>query len=896
MVDEPRSSIANSSDSDKSRDAFRSAFGFDDATENRWLDIARAATTSTTALGKLGRYELLAEAGRGGQGIVYKARQPGTNRLIAIKRLAAGVHASDASRARFHREVSLVASLDHPGIVGVIGMEEVPGEVGSHELLLMEWVDGVAIDQWADTASRWRDMVPVFVQVCDAVAFAHQRGVMHRDLKPSNILVDSTGRARVLDFGLARPTGPSLTISRTTGFVGTPAYASPEAVGVSTPSLSAEFGRKGAGGLVGLQGIDTRSDIFSLGAVLYRLLTKREPFDSGRGIGPLFDAIRSSDPTSPRAINPELPRELEAIVLKALRKSPSERYQSMDAFASDLRRFLAGETVIAVAPSLGYQLRSLVRRHRAASVIAAAGLVGILLFAGAATLLAFTLAKERDALADAQVEIKQKSSEVEAALREALTKGEQHQSTSAFLTSLLSEIDNLQEGERAVTLKELLERASARLRAGELANQPGEEVGLLLTLSEAMRNIAQTDAALELAHEARIRAEKTFGPRSLEVMRSHHALGLAYETHRNPRMSLAYYTSFENLAMELLGPTDRLTMIATHNVGVALRSLNQYREALEYHCSAWTRRAEVFGENDESTISAEKNVAVSYRGIRDNRTAEALVRDALARAEAIHSPQLNTYALRLGYFLDATKRQKEAYPIYLAALERARSANPISKTDLIQTLNGAASAHLANGVPEIAIDLYAEVVALTSELFGEQHWYTPRARRNLARALCEAGRRDEGVGILLDDYSTFAAHNNSPDNLLFFELTDALATELRKAGQLGLALTFREEYVEAYTHLRGPLDRAVPRWETMAQEAREAANTDKHEYALTRALECEQASRARPSKLVDLCLSIAKIRTETGNTTGAADALTQAATFAGDDAHLRKRIADSLAQ
>lgn len=891
MVDEPTSSLTDANNAPKSRDAFRSAFGFDDAMDSRWMEIAREATTETTSLGRLGRYELLAEAGRGGQGIVYKAKQPGTNRTIAIKRLAAGVHASDASRARFHREVSLVASLDHPGIVSVLGMEEVPGELGTHELLLMEWVDGVAIDHWADAQSRWQDVLPVFVQVCDAVAFAHQRGVMHRDLKPSNILVDGTGRARVLDFGLARPTGPNLTISRTTGFVGTPAYASPEAVGISTSSLSGSSLRNGTGAL---QGIDTRSDIFSLGAVLYRLLTKREPFDSSKGIGPLFDAIRATEPKSPRVIVRDVPRELEAIVLKALRKSPSDRYQSVDAFATDLRRFLAGETVVAVPPSLGYQLRSLVRRHRAASVVAVAGLVGVLLFAGTATWLAIKLGKERDALAAAQVEIKNKSSEVEAALKDALTKGEQHQSTSAFLESILSEIDNLQERDRAVTLRELLERAVQRLRAGELANQPGEQAKLFLTLAEAMRGIGQNASGLQLAQEAMSQTIAVFGAHSQEAMRAHHVLGLHYESLNDPVNSLAHYVSYEQLAHEFFGPMHEDSIKATHNTGVALRAIGKYEEALERHCDAWSRRAELFGESSDAAIASERGVAMSYRGMRDTKTSMAVARDALARATIANSPLRIRMAHLVAAWLDAKTQFEEYRSLQEWTLRECRSSTPINTSELIRCLQNVAQVNITQDKPALALPYLEESVSLAEETFGKDHSFVARTKMIYAQALCAAGRQREGLQALQNLRDATSASSDNPNNRNYLELTDAIATELRKAGELELALSYREEYAEAYTHLTGQLDRSVTRWEAMAQEARDASRLDKHEYALARALECEQASRARPPKLVDLCLSLAKIRTETGDAAGSADALAQAATFAGEDAKLKQRIADSL--
>lgn len=894
MVDDPTTSIANSSDPGKSRDAFRSAFGFDDSSESRWLEIAHAAMNDTPSLGRLGRYELLAEAGRGGQGIVYKARQPGTNRTIAIKRLAAGVHASDASRARFHREVSLVASLDHPGIVSVLGMEEVPGELGSHELLLMEWVDGAAIDQWADALppDRWQDILPVFVQVCDAIAFAHQRGVMHRDLKPSNILVDATGRARVLDFGLARPTGPSLTISRTTGFVGTPAYASPEAIGVSASALTGDAARTGAGAL---QGIDTRSDIFSLGAVLYRLITRREPFDSNRGIGPLFDAIRSTDPVSPRSIVADLPRELEAIVLKALRKSPSERYQSMDAFATDLRRFLAGETVVAIPPSFGYQLRSVVRRHRAASMIACGGLVGVLLFAGTATWLAIKLGKERNALAAAQVQIKEKTTQIEAALRDALVKSQQQQSTSAFLTSVLGEVDNLREHDRAVTLKELLDRAAQRLYAGELADQPAEEIRLLLTIAEAMRGIAQYNSGIKLADEALARAVRHFGERSELAAKAHHHLGILHESNRNPIASLSHYFTCEELYREIYGPNSPNTVTAIHNVGVGLRGAGYARDSLEYYCTTWEHRSAIFGELSDESISSERGVSIAYRSMSDQATYKALTMDALVRAKQQNSFHRIFLAHNLADTFDQNTESDQVLQLRQWSLDECRAQNPVDSDQLMRSLQVVARSHLARQQPELALPLLLECVQTSESVFGHDHWNTIRARTEYARALCSAGHRDEGLSILFEQYDA-CSRVESPNNTIRTEVPGALADELRNAGDLDTALSFREEHAESYDFFMAPSAGVVSRWERFANAAADAGNQAKREYALTRAIPSEQAARNRPSKLVDLSLALSDARKQQGDSIGAQEAFAQATTFAGSDKKLAKRVADSLSK
>ncbi len=362
-----------------------------------WLAWARRAE-SPVALGRLGSYELLSEIGHGAQGTVYKARQPGTKREVVIKRLAAGSFATASMRARFEREIEALGVLRHPNIVTAHAAELVDGQ----PILVLEWVDGQPMDRWAAAGPEGRrdvrEILATFALACDAVAHAHQHAVIHRDLKPSNIFVDAVDQPHVLDFGLATWTRDA---ARTTlaapseahGFLGTPAYASPEQIGGGHAEL------------------DTRTDIFSLGVILYELLTGEWPFAApdrhapGPLLADVFDAVRRVEPRRPSSLRPELGTELDAILLKAIAKVPGERYQSADALAGDLRRFLAGEPVLAHPLTTGYELRKLVRRHRVAFGGGAllAGLV--LAFAIVATVFTLRLSqRQRELLAAQQSE------------------------------------------------------------------------------------------------------------------------------------------------------------------------------------------------------------------------------------------------------------------------------------------------------------------------------------------------------------------------------------------------------------------------------------------------------------------------------------------------------------
>jgi serine/threonine protein kinase len=305
-----------------------SLFGFD---SEAWLANARGAE-SAPELGHLGPYELLAEAGRGGQGVVFRARQPGTGREIALKRLLAGSFASATARRRFEREVEAVTALNHPGIVTVYGVDVAEGS----PLLAMDWIEGEPVTAWAAGRAR-EEVLALFLSVCNAVQHAHQRGVLHRDLKPSNVVVDPSGRPRVLDFGLAKlASDPGASVSKSGEFVGTPAYAAPE---------------QWRG-----EEIDARADVYSLGALLFEMLTGRRAVE-GEGIRALAQAELRSVPR-PSSLVRSIPRELDAIVLQALASEREARYQSVDALSGDVRRYLAGQAVLAHPPEPGTSSRS----------------------------------------------------------------------------------------------------------------------------------------------------------------------------------------------------------------------------------------------------------------------------------------------------------------------------------------------------------------------------------------------------------------------------------------------------------------------------------------------------------------------------------------------------------
>ncbi|MDA0254507.1 MAG: protein kinase [Planctomycetota bacterium] len=298
-------------------------------------------------------YELLEEIGRGGMGIVYRARQKSLGRIVAVKMLLRRDLATAADLARFRSEAEAAARLDHPGIVSIFEV----GECGGHPFYSMRYIEGTTLaKRLAEGPVPLRETAGLLAKVAEAVDAAHHRGVLHRDLKPSNILIDSAGEPHVSDFGLAKRIEQDQSMTHTGAILGTPCYMSPEQAA-------------GSRGDVG-----PTSDVWSLGAILYQMLTGRPPFQAANAMDTLL-AVLESDPPVPRSLDPGVDRDLELIALKSLQKPQDLRYASAAGLAADLRAFLAGEPVAARRGGLSDVASRLFRETHHATVLENWGLL-----------------------------------------------------------------------------------------------------------------------------------------------------------------------------------------------------------------------------------------------------------------------------------------------------------------------------------------------------------------------------------------------------------------------------------------------------------------------------------------------------------------------------------------
>src|SRR5665213_981351 len=300
-----------------------------------------AMAGSALRLRYFGDYELLEEIAHGGMGVVYKARQTSLKREVAVKMIRAGALAGPVEVERFHREAQAAANLQHPNIVAI---HEVGEQEGQH-YFSMDYVQGRDLGQIVKDGPIAFERAARYVRtIADAIQFAHQRGTLHRDLKPQNVLIDAADQPRITDFGLARLMDDDTQLTQSGLSLGSPSYMPPE---------------QAAGRLVE---ISPASDVYSIGAILYELLTGQPPFQ-GDSVLSTLQAVGNDEPVAPRRIRADIPIDLETISLKCLEKSPLARYPTARALSDELSRYLAGDPIVARPAGIIRKTVSWMRRH-----------------------------------------------------------------------------------------------------------------------------------------------------------------------------------------------------------------------------------------------------------------------------------------------------------------------------------------------------------------------------------------------------------------------------------------------------------------------------------------------------------------------------------------------------
>jgi tetratricopeptide (TPR) repeat protein/predicted Ser/Thr protein kinase len=749
--------------------------------------------------GVIGRFRVIRELGAGGMGVVYEAEQAEPRRRVALKVMRSSL-VSGAAMERFERESAVLGMLAHPGIAQVFdagrGLIDDAGEPVSY--FAMELVEGAPLTDWA--ASRGlsaRERLGLLAEVARAVHHAHAKGVIHRDLKPGNVLVDGSGRVRVLDFGIARLTEDAGVggATETGQLVGTLAYMSPEqASGVSGD-------------------LDTRSDVFALGVIGYELLSGRLPHAvEGRSIVESVRTIAEGEIKPLSSVDVRLRGDVATIIGKALEKDRERRYQSADELAEDIGRYLRDEPITARPPSLSYSLAKLARRHK--PVVAGVVLGVCALTAGAGV---------------ASWQAVQATRAGEAARTEAAVSGE----VSGFLERMLESADPTRAQGRELTVREVVASAAgeiedaglspevgARLRytLGKTASMLGDYDRAVALLEESARLFAEIDGE---AGRSAINARRQLGfthaeagrPAELEAIALETAATLEREFGRDDPDAIAARGEIARARLDqgdvagalegfraaladaeaALGPTSDVRLSAMHNLASALGQAGELRESVELNERVLAIRLEALGERHPDTITTMNNIATTLVRLGETERAEAMLRDVLrlrrevlgdehrATATAIQNltgvllPQgrldeaeplvreaLAICRARLGaehpvtlsamnqlaYMLEDRGRLDEAEPLYretISILERtAGRSNP----EMLAPINNLASLLVRDGRAEQAEPLYRELLETTESVVGRGHYMGAIFRSNYGECLTAMGRRDDAISAL----------------------------------------------------------------------------------------------------------------------------------------------------
>jgi WD40 repeat protein/serine/threonine protein kinase len=469
------------------RDCFQQAAG---KQEQEHTPVANEATLAFQGRGVpspkdviryFGDYELLEEIARGGMGVVFKARQVTLNRIVAVKMILAGSFAGPEDVERFHTEAEAAAQLDHPGIVPIY-------EVGQHEgqhYFSMGFVEGQSLGKKvAEGPLPPKEAAEIVKTVAEAVQYAHDKGVIHRDLKPGNILLDKEGKPRVTDFGLAKLTESGSDLTGTGQILGTPSYMPPEQAAAQVSAV----GRL--------------SDVYSLGAVLYCLLTGRPPFQAANPLETLLQ-VQKQDPVPPRQLNPNIPLDLDTIALKCLDKSPVRRYASARVLAEELQRYLDGRPILARPVGRLERFWRWCRREpvvASLSAAVAAALLGGTIISTYYAVLAKNRADEKAALADEKGKLANKNQALFESERDA--KEEERLAKERAVEAAQKE-----EQERIKAERQLRMATAEKLAAHSYVNQAeSSELGLALAVESGRATRHNEEGLLASSHQALIEA------------------------------------------------------------------------------------------------------------------------------------------------------------------------------------------------------------------------------------------------------------------------------------------------------------------------------------------------------------------------------------------------------
>ncbi len=708
-------------------------------------DLSRPGTPITEShehqpLEVIGPYRLIRKIGEGGMGQVWLAEQSEPiRRQVALKLIRSGAF-DDALLRRFQAERQSLALMDHPAIAKVFDAGATPA---GQPYFVMEYVPGEAITKYCDQKKlSIPERLELFVKVCEGVQHAHQKAIIHRDLKPANVLVvevDGKPAPRLIDFGLAKaaaesPFAGESVFTGVWGIAGTPGYISPEQAAGSD--------------------IDTRTDVYSLGVVLYEILTGSIPFDTERwrkqSLEEVLRQLREQDPprpstrlasdsqlagsaarlraAEPRQLSGQLRGDLDSITMKALEKDRERRYQTPSELAADIERSLHHEPVLARQASVAYRARKYVRRHRVA--VAVAGALIVLLTAFAAT---------------EAVQLRRTTRERDRANR-----------ITGFMTGMFKVSDPGQARGNQVTAREILDKASSQIDTG-LASDPEQQSQMMMVMGLVYENLGLYDRAESLYRKAADNRLQHLGPDNNDTLKSQASLGWILYRRGHLHDSESLLRNVLDVRTRRYGPKNPDTMAAMGYLGVVLTDEGHPAEGESLQRQVYDYRRRTLGDSNPDTLAAMNHLALALVAEGKWSEAESLdrqQRDLFQRTEGNDAPHTLMAAENLGIVLYREKRFADAEALDRETLAIKRRVLGPDHPETIRTMNTLTAVLTDEGKLEEAQSLEEQVVDARTRLLGPDHPLTVSAMSNLAEILTRRGSYARAEQLLTQAHAT----------------------------------------------------------------------------------------------------------------------------------------------
>lgn len=682
----------------------------DDFLERPMAQIQCAPAAPNT----IGRYRVLRQLGEGGMGAVYEAEQDQPCRAVALKVIKPGFATPELQR-RFAVEAESLGRLQHPGIAQIYEAGTADSGLGPQPYFVMELIRGESLLKYAEFHHLdTRQRLEIMTKVCEAVHHAHQRGIIHRDLKPGNILVDRSGQPKVLDFGVARATDSDAQITRQTDvgqIVGTLAYMSPEQV-LGDPLE-----------------LDTRSDVYALGVVLFELLAGHLPYKISRHLHEAVQAIREEDPARLSSVNRKYRGDIETIVSKALEKDKARRYASAAGLAIDIQRYLRHEPIAARPPSTTYQLQKFARRHK--TLVAGIAAVLLVLVGG---IIAATWEARR--------------AEIEATTAKAVNDFLQNDLLAQASAGNQARPDIKPDPDLRV--RTALDRAAARVK-GKFEKQPLVEASIRQTVGKTYMDLglyAQAQQQLERALYVRRRVLGEQHPDTLETM-NEVASSYQYQG-KYAQAETLFAKAFENYR-HVLGEEHADTVISMNNLANLYTDEGKNLPAEPLFARVLEIERRRLGEKHPNTLTATSNLAALYTEEGKYAEAEPLFRKVMdgyrSHLGAEHpSTLIVTNNLAMLYLKQGKYSQAE--PLFTKVVDIQQHVLGKEHPDTVTSMNNLAGLYTEEGKYTQAEPLFVEVVTMHQRVLGEQHPDTLHNMKNLAVLYRDQGRYMEAEPLI----------------------------------------------------------------------------------------------------------------------------------------------------